>query len=122
MLAEKIAKHNAKAWLVNTGWSGGAYGVGKRMKIAYTRAMVRAAIEGKLDGVATETDPVFGLAIPTSVPDVPADVLIPRGTWADGAAYDQAAHKLAGEFHKNFKRFEATASAAIKNAGPLAGR
>jgi phosphoenolpyruvate carboxykinase (ATP) len=122
MLAEKMAKHNAQAWLVNTGWSGGPYGTGKRMKIAYTRAMVSAAVEGKLDGVPTEKDPVFGLAIPSSVPDVPAEVLVPRGTWADGAAYDQAARKLAGEFHKNFKRFEATASAAIKSAGPIAGR
>lgn len=118
MLAEKIAKHNAQAWLVNTGWSGGPYGVGRRMKIRYTRAMVRAAIEGKLNDVATETDPVFGLAVPTAVPDVPSEVLMPRGTWADGAAYDKQAAELAARFHENFKRFEASASEAVKQAGP----
>lgn len=122
LLAEKIAKHNAQAWLVNTGWSGGPYGVGKRMKIGYTRAMVRAAVEGKLDSVQTQPEPIFGLAVPTSVPDVPSEVLLPRGTWSDGAAYDKKAAQLAAEFHKNFKRFEATASAAVKAAGPLAGR
>jgi len=122
MLAEKIAKHKAQAWLVNTGWSGGAYGVGQRMKISYTRAMVRAAVEGKLDGVATQTDPIFGLAVPSEVPKVPSEVLMPRSTWADGAAYDEAARKLAARFHENFKRFAAKASAAVKAAGPLAGR
>lgn len=119
MLAEKMRKHNTQAWLVNTGWTGGPYGVGKRMKIGYTRAMVRAAVEGKLDGVATQTDPVFGLAIPTSAPEVPSEVLNPRDTWADKAAYDAQAAKLAAEFHKNFKRFEGSASAAIKGAGPI---
>jgi phosphoenolpyruvate carboxykinase (ATP) len=122
MLASKMAKHNAKAWLVNTGWSGGPYGVGKRMKIAYTRAMVRAAIEGKLDNVPTQRDPVFGFEVPTAVPDVPSDVLMPRATWADAAAYDKKAAELAARFHENFKRFEATASPAVKAAGPLAGR
>ncbi len=122
LLAEKISRHKAQAWLVNTGWSGGPYGVGKRMKIAYTRAMVRAAVEGKLDDVATQTDPVFGLAVPTSVPDVPGEVLMPRATWPDAAAYDKKAAELAARFHENFKRFEATASAAVKAAGPLAGR
>lgn len=120
MLAKKIAKHNAQAWLVNTGWSGGPYGVGKRMKISYTRAMVRAAVEGKLDNVPTQTDPVFGLAVPTAVPDVPADVLMPRGTWADPAAYDKQAAELAARFHANFKRFEGKARDAVKAAGPLA--
>jgi len=121
MLAEKIARHKAQAWLVNTGWSGGPYGVGKRMKIAYTRAMVRAAVEGKLD-VFTQTDPVFGVAIPIAVPGVPSEVLVPRNTWADPAAYDRQALELAGRFHQNFKRFEGHASAAIKTAGPVAGR
>jgi phosphoenolpyruvate carboxykinase (ATP) len=122
LLAEKIAKHHAQAWLVNTGWTGGPYGVGERMKIAYTRAMVNAAVEGKLDGVSTQADPIFGIAIPASVPDVPNEVLNPRDTWADKAAYDKAAKDLAGMFHENFKRFGATASEKIKNAGPLAGR
>ena len=122
MLAEKIAKHKAQAWLVNTGWSGGPYGVGQRMKISYTRAMVGAAVEGKLDAVPTQTDPIFGLAVPSEVPKVPSEVLMPRGTWADGAAYDEAARKLAGLFHDNFKRFADKASAAVKAAGPLAGR
>jgi phosphoenolpyruvate carboxykinase (ATP) len=122
MLAEKIAKHNAQAWLVNTGWSGGPYGVGKRMKIGYTRAMVQAAVEGKLGAVPTQTDPIFGLAVPSQVAGVPSEVLMPRGTWADGAAYDQAAKKLAGLFHENFKRFADKASVAVKAAGPLAGR
>ena len=118
LLAEKMARHNSQAWLVNTGWSGGPYGVGKRMKIAYTRAMVRAAVEGKLDDVSTQADPVFGLAIPTSVPDVPDDVLIPRNTWGDPSAYDKQAAALAAQFRENFKRFEDTASAAVKAAGP----
>ncbi|MCL4258869.1 MAG: phosphoenolpyruvate carboxykinase (ATP) [Anaerolineales bacterium] len=119
MLAEKMRKHNTQAWLVNTGWTGGPYGVGSRMKIDYTRAMVRAAVEGALDGVPTQTDPVFGLAIPASAPDVPSEVLNPRDTWADKAAYDAQAAKLAAEFHKNFERFAGSASAAIKGAGPI---
>src|SRR5688572_24528173 len=83
MLGKLLDEHDARVWLVNTGWSGGPYGVGKRMKLAYTRAMVRAALAGKLDGVTTETDPRFGLAVPTAVPDVPADIMNPRGTWPD---------------------------------------
>jgi phosphoenolpyruvate carboxykinase (ATP) len=122
MLAEKMAKYNSQAWLVNTGWTGGPYGVGKRMKLAYTRAMVRAAVEGKLDGVETKQDPVFGIAIPSSVPDVPSEVLFPRDTWTDKNAYDQKAAELAAHFHENFKRFEGSASAAVKAAGPLLGR
>ena len=106
MLGEKIARHDARVWLVNTGWTGGPYGVGTRMKIAYTRAMIRAALSGALDAVAYEKDPVFNLDIPTSCPDVPADVLKPRTTWADGAAYDAQAAKLATMFVENFKTFE----------------
>jgi phosphoenolpyruvate carboxykinase (ATP) len=121
MLAEKMAKYNAQAWLVNTGWSGGPYGVGKRMKIGYTRAMVRAAVEGKLDGIVTEPDPVFGVGIPASVPDVPAEVLMPRNTWADKDAYDKQAAELVARFRENFKRFESTASNAVKAAGPVLG-
>ena len=122
LLAEKLKKHQAQAWLVNTGWSGGPYGVGKRMKISYTRAMVRAAIEGKLNDVPTQSDPVFGLAVPTAVPDVPSQVLMPRSTWADAAAYDKRAAELAARFHENFKRFEADASDGVKAAGPIAAR
>src|SRR5476651_480590 len=98
MLGEKIARHQARVWLVNTGWTGGAYGVGKRMKIAHTRAMIRAALSGALDSVAYGKDPIFNLDIPASCPDVPAEVLNPRNTWADGAAYDAQASKLARMF------------------------
>jgi phosphoenolpyruvate carboxykinase (ATP) len=118
MLGERIAQHGARVWLVNTGWSGGPYGVGKRMKIAYTRAMIRAALSGALDGVGYSRDPIFNLDVPTSCPDVPAQVLNPRSTWADGAAYDQQAHRLAAMFRENFKTFEPTVSAEVLAAGP----
>jgi phosphoenolpyruvate carboxykinase (ATP) len=117
MLGELLARHKSNVWLVNTGWSGGPYGVGKRMKLAHTRAMVNAALGGKLDGVEFRTDPVFGLSVPTTVPGVPADVLVPRGTWSDGAAYDTQAKKLATMFRDNFSKFGG-ASEAIRNAGP----
>ena len=113
LLGERISKHAATCWLVNTGWTGGGYGVGKRMKIAYTRAMVNAAIDGKLNAVAYTPEPFFGLAIPASVPDVPQDVLNPRNAWADTAAYDAQARKLAGLFEDNFRRFEAHAAPDI---------
>src|SRR5476651_1864013 len=98
MLGDRIDTHRANVWLVNTGWTGGPYGVGKRMKIAQTRAMIRAALSGALDAVAYEKDPIFNLDIPVSCPDVPSDVLRPRTTWADGAAYDGQAAKLARMF------------------------
>jgi phosphoenolpyruvate carboxykinase (ATP) len=103
---------------VNTGWTGGPYGVGKRMKIGYTRAMIHAALAGALDDVAYETHPIFNLAVPTSCPGVPADVLNPRSTWADGAAYDEQAHKLARMFRDNFRTFEADVDAPVIAAGP----
>jgi phosphoenolpyruvate carboxykinase (ATP) len=112
LLGERIDKHNVTCWLVNTGWSGGVYGVGKRMSIAHTRAMVNAAIEGRIPQ-SFETEPFFGLQIPTSVPDVPSNVLNPRNVWADPAAYDAQAHKLQQLFFNNFKRFEAQASPGI---------
>ena len=118
MLGEKLKRHGAKVWLVNTGWTGGAYGVGSRMKLGYTRAMVQAALAGKLDGVATTADPVFGLAIPNAVPEVPDEVLTPRNTWSDGAEYDAMAAKLAGMFQDNFGQYEAEVSAEVKAAGP----
>jgi phosphoenolpyruvate carboxykinase (ATP) len=117
MLGELLRKHNASVWLVNTGWSGGAYGVGKRMKLPHTRAMIHAALSGELDDTDFRTDSVFGLSVPLSVPKVPAKVLVPRGTWADGDAYDAQAKKLAGMFRDNFSKF-AGASEAIRDAGP----
>ena len=118
MLGEKLREHGARVWLVNTGWSGGGYGVGSRMKLGYTRAMVNAALAGELDDTDFVTDPVFGLAVPTSVDGCPAHVLDPRGTWADGAAYDTAAAKLAGMFKTNFEKFADQVSDAVKAAGP----
>ncbi len=120
LLGERIAKHQSHVWLVNTGWTGGPYGVGSRMKIAYTRAMINAALSGALDNVSYEKDPVFNLDVPTSCPGVPAEVLNPRSTWADKAAYDAQAKKLAQMFIENFKKFEATATDAVKAAGPKA--
>jgi len=117
MLGRLIDEHGCKVWLVNTGWSGGAYGVGNRMKIAHTRAMVHAILDGALDTAPTHTDPIFGLAIPNDVPSVPRTVLDPRGTWPDPAAYDAQAHKLAAMFRDNFAKFGSVAD-AIRDAGP----
>ncbi|HEU4963176.1 MAG TPA: phosphoenolpyruvate carboxykinase (ATP), partial [Bacilli bacterium] len=119
LLGEKITKHNAQVYLVNTGWTGGGYGVGSRMKLKYTRAMVTAAIEKKLDDVNYIVDPIFGLNIPTAIEGVPSDVLNPRNTWSDQAAYDAQAKDLAARFHKNFEKFT-TATEDVKNAGPKA--
>jgi phosphoenolpyruvate carboxykinase (ATP) len=118
MLGERIAQHKSRVWLVNTGWTGGPFGVGRRMKIGQTRAMIRAALAGALDSVKYEKDPIFYLDIPTSCPDVPADVLKPRNTWADGAAYDAQAAKLARMFVENFQAFEGGVSAEVLAAGP----
>jgi phosphoenolpyruvate carboxykinase (ATP) len=118
MLGERLQRHGSQVWLVNTGWSGGAYGTGKRMKLSYTRAMVRAAIAGKLDGVATTTDPVFGLAVPTAIDGVPAEVLDARGTWADAAAYDAQAAKLSKMFRDNIAKFGDTVAPEVLAAGP----
>jgi phosphoenolpyruvate carboxykinase (ATP) len=118
MLGEKIAAHKSKVWLVNTGWTGGPYGVGRRMKIAYTRAMIRAALSGALDHVAYERHPVFNIDVPATCPDVPSEVLNPRGTWADAAAYDAQAKKLAQMFIDNFKTFAGDVDAAVVAAGP----
>jgi phosphoenolpyruvate carboxykinase (ATP) len=119
MLGEKLRQHGSDVWLVNTGWSGGPFGVGKRMKLGYTRAMVRAALAGTLHDVATETDPIFGLAVPTDVPGVPPEVLRARDTWADKDAYDAQARKLAEMFRKNFEKF-GTVDDRIRGAGPQA--
>jgi phosphoenolpyruvate carboxykinase (ATP) len=119
MLGTLLQQHKANVWLINTGWSGGAYGTGKRIKLAHTRAMVSAALEGALDDVPTDADPVFGLGVPREVKDVPSEVLNPRRTWTDTAGYDAQAQKLAVMFRRNFERFGEVDS-AIKNAGPKA--
>jgi phosphoenolpyruvate carboxykinase (ATP) len=118
LLGDRIRAHGTKVWLVNTGWSGGPYGVGSRFKIAHTRAMIHAALSGALDAVPFETDPVFNLAVPTTCPGVPSEILKPRGTWSDTAAYDAQAGKLANMFAENFKAFESYADADVRAAGP----
>jgi phosphoenolpyruvate carboxykinase (ATP) len=118
LLAEKLRKHGAQTWLVNTGWSGGAYGVGSRIKLKYTRAIIDAIHSGALANVATVEDPVFGFQVPTTCPDVPAEMLAPRNTWADKAAYDDKAKRVAGLFRENFKKYEAQASAEVRGGGP----
>lgn len=120
LLARKIRHHNAGVWLVNTGWTGGPYGVGSRMKLAYTRRMINAALNGELDDVEFEEEPYFGLMIPTTVPDVPAEILNPRTTWADPEAYDAKARQLAAMFKTNFEQFKAGATEEILAGGPKA--
>ena len=118
MLGEKLRTHNAHVWLVNTGWSGGPYGVGSRMSLGHTRSMIKAALAGDLDHVETQTDPVFGLHVPVSVPGVPSEILTPRNTWADKDAYDAQAAKLAGMFKENFEKFADQVPDGVKAAGP----
>ena len=118
MLGEKIAKHQARVWLVNTGWTGGPYGVGSRMRIAHTRAMIGAALSGALDSVKYERDGVLNLEVPTSCPDIPSEVLQPRSTWANPADYDAQALKLARMFADNFKAFDGEVTEAVRAAGP----
>ena len=120
MLMDHLEQDDVPVWLVNTGWTGGPYGVGHRMNIAHTRNMVRAAINDELEGVETVLDPIFRVAVPVSVPGVPDEVLIPRNTWADTAAYDAAARKIAGMFHDNFAKYADGVSEAVRNAGPVA--
>ena len=118
MLGKLIAEHKSRVWLVNTGWTGGAYGTGHRMKLKHTRAMVRAALAGELDNGRYTTDPIFGLALPSTAPNVPATVMDPRLTWANGNAYDAQAKKLAEMFRKNFEKFGSNVPDAIRKAGP----
>ncbi|AMM94818.1 MULTISPECIES: phosphoenolpyruvate carboxykinase (ATP) [Peribacillus] len=120
MLGDKIDEHNAKVYLVNTGWTGGAYGTGSRMKLAYTRAMVQAALEGELANIETTKDDIFGLDIPLHVPGVPDEVLQPIKTWEDPAAYTQAATALAAQFRANFKKFGSVPSEIEELGGPTA--
>ncbi|MDJ0608037.1 MAG: phosphoenolpyruvate carboxykinase [Kiloniellales bacterium] len=117
MLGRKMAETGAKCWLVNTGWTGGGYGIGRRMEIAHTRAMVRAALDGRLAEVATSRHPDFGLHIPAVCPDVPEGVLDPKSTWRDKRAYDQTARELTKRFETNFKQFESYVDAEVKAAG-----
>jgi len=121
LLGERIAKHQARVWLVNTGWSGGPYGVGSRMRLPHTRSMLNAALEGKLDAVGYGRDDVFGIEVPRQCPNVPENVLSPRATWNDGAAYDRKARELAGRFRENFKAFESQVSADVRATAPHAG-
>jgi phosphoenolpyruvate carboxykinase (ATP) len=118
LLAERLRKHQAQPWLVNTGWSGGPYGVGSRMKLAYTRAIIDAIHSGQLDDAPAADDPLFGLSVPSAVSGVPTDILIPRNTWKNPTEYDQAARKLAFLFQENFKKYESGADAEVRGAGP----
>jgi phosphoenolpyruvate carboxykinase (ATP) len=118
MLGKKMTTHNVNVWMINTGWSGGPYGVGQRMKLGYTRAMITAALEGKLDDVECEVHPVFGMKMPKACPGVPSEVLNPRNTWADKDAYDTKSKDLARQFIKNFEKYASGVSEEILAAAP----
>lgn len=118
LLGKKMEEHKAACWLVNTGWSGGPYGVGQRMKILHTRAMIRAILTGRLAEIETNADPIFGLNVPVSCPEVPSEVLQPRNTWIDKDAYDAQARDLARRFNENFKKYESGVSEAIREVAP----
>jgi phosphoenolpyruvate carboxykinase (ATP) len=121
LLGEKMRKHDVKCFLVNTGWVGGPFGVGERMNLKHTRAMVNAALDGKLDQVATKPHPVFHVGVPVACPGVPSEILDARGQWTDGAAYDRAAENLDARFRKNFEKF-GEAAQEIVGAAVHAGR
>jgi phosphoenolpyruvate carboxykinase (ATP) len=118
MLSERLREYGVRCYLINTGWSGGPYGIGSRIDIAATREMVSAVIEGRLDDAETREDPFFGLNVPVEVPGVPSDILDPRETWEDKDAYDERAGELARLFRENFGKFEDEVSEEVKNAGP----
>jgi phosphoenolpyruvate carboxykinase (ATP) len=118
LLAAKMKQHGTRVWLVNTGWSGGAYGTGNRIKLGYTRAIIDAIHSGALAEAKKGRDPVFGFDVVTECPGVPNDILIPRNAWSDQAAYEAMARKLADLFAKNFAAYEAGVSAEVKGAGP----
>ena len=120
MLGEKMKENNVNIWMINTGWSGGAYGVGKRMKLFYTRAMITAALNGELDNVEFEAHPIFGMMMPKTCPNVPREILHPRFTWADREAYDETAKKLAQMFISNFEKYAAQVTDEILAAAPKA--
>jgi phosphoenolpyruvate carboxykinase (ATP) len=118
LLGQKIAQHNVDVWLINTGWSGGSCGQGQRIKLGFTRAMVKAVLSGALKDAPTKPDSVFGVAVPRSCPGVPDEMMNPRNTWKDKAAYDRKARELAVMFEKNFAENAPDASAEIREAGP----
>jgi phosphoenolpyruvate carboxykinase (ATP) len=120
LLAAKMQQRKANAWLVNTGWSGGAYGVGSRMKLKLTRAIINAIHSGELADVETTVDPVFGLAVPGSCPGVPSEILTPRNTWENPSSFDATARKLAGLFRENFEKYAVGVTTSVRNAGPIA--
>jgi phosphoenolpyruvate carboxykinase (ATP) len=119
MLGNKMSEHNVNIWLINTGWTGGEYGTGERMSLKYTRAMITAAMEGQLNNVEYTKHEIFGLAMPTTCPNVPAEILNPKNTWADKEAYDTKANVLAGRFIKNFEKFASNANKEIMDASPV---
>jgi phosphoenolpyruvate carboxykinase (ATP) len=118
LLRKLIAEHKVDCWLVNTGWTGGAYGTGKRMPIKATRALLAAALDGSLNNAEFRTDPNFGFAVPVEVPGVDTSILDPRSTWADKAAYDAQAQKLVDMFVNNFEKFESHVDHDVKDAAP----
>jgi phosphoenolpyruvate carboxykinase (ATP) len=118
VLAGKIDEHDCRVWMINTGWTGGQFGVGSRIRIPHTRAMLNAALEGTLDEVDFVEDPIFGLSVPKSIPDVPSDLLDPRSTWADPEAFDRQAQKLAGMFVSNFATYSDGVDDAVVKSGP----
>ena len=118
MLGEKMEQHDVNVWLVNTGWTGGPYGEGKRMKLPYTRAMITAALDGSLEKVTYKTDPIFGMAVPQQCPGVPSELLNPRDTWHDKNAYDEKAKFLAGLFIRNFEKYKNGLKEETISAGP----
>lgn len=118
LLRERIGRHDARVWLVNTGWSGGAFGQGERLPLRYTRAMIRAALAGELDAIPTRRDPIYHLDVPLSCPDVPEQILDPRRTWPDPAAYDRQALALAERFVANYTQFESVVNGDVRRAGP----
>jgi phosphoenolpyruvate carboxykinase (ATP) len=119
LLRELIAKHDVDCWLVNTGWTGGAYGTGSRMPIKATRALLTAALDGSLLGAEFRTDPHFGFRVPVAVKDVPTAILNPRETWADKAAYDAQARKVVSMFQANFVKFENHVDGNVRGASPM---
>lgn len=118
MLSQKMQEANVNVWLVNTGWSGGAYGTGKRMSLKYTRALISAALQGELDNVKYEKHELFGLSMPTACPGVPSEILNPKNTWKDKEAYDAKAAYLANAFMKNFEKFSEFANEEILAGAP----
>ena len=118
MLGNKMESANVNVWLVNTGWTGGPYGVGTRMKLSYTRAMITGALNGELNHVNYQTHPVFGLKMPVNCPGVPSEVLNPVNTWEDKVSYENKAYHLADQFNKNFSQFKEKASKTILEAAP----